>query len=742
MNYKTSDAAKEYNNGNYNFALEIYRQLGKVFGEALFEANIELCKKRISIKFEKKDLREFGSGVFCEDAKSIISPSEDLPRRHKKNESTFILNDAGIKALSENKPLWHSIKVFPGQSLIISLATSYINTNGILDKKAISLFKFLDQKGELVDFPLGKLSKSQNFNAYFKYLPSTEGEVKEFYSFKVPTGVAFIKLGLCAFNNIKSEQVFISNLSVRVKQDEAAVFEPPSPFVAEISTLGWPDYPPNGKPYVIGVMDEFTTGCFEEDVNLIQPRPDNWYALAEKYTPALFFIESAWKGNSGSWQYRVADYANKPGNEVAHICQYARQKGIPTLFWNKEDPVHHEKFMCSAKLVDHIFTTDANMRDSYVAKTDNTNVHTLPFAAQPALHKPSPLAGRKPRACFAGSWYGNRHEERGSAMQWLLRAANPFGLDIYDRNHGTGTFPFPEEYQSGIKGSLPYKQLCDEYSRYRVFLNVNSVTDSPTMFSRRVFELMACGTPVVSTYAKGIEDLFESNTVWLVNSQEEADEALHTLMTDDAEWRRRSLAGIREVFAKHTYAHRLNDIFEKLGLPTRLPTEPAIRLAAKVQTLGELKAIEQFAKEQAYAPFKIGVESPAAVLKQSSIQSEKLVLLEPGQLASWLASELNTTKAAGWLSPACHYGRDYLRDLANATLYVPQARGWAKSCDADHFACNKPALLSGAVWQVDHFIKEHLRPSLFSKLSGPELYVLDSDQFFYAADTHVAHVGV
>lgn len=742
MNYKISDAAKEYKNGNYTVALEIYRQLGKVFGESLFEANITLCKKRISIKSEIKHFPELGSSVFYEDAKSIISPSEDLPRGHQKNETPFILNDAGIKALPQNKPLWYSFEVVAGQSLVISLATSYINTNGILDKKAISLFKFLDQKGELVDYPLGKLSKSQNFNAFFKYLPSTEGKFKELHSFKVPIGIASIKLGFCTFNNIKSEQILISNLCVRIKQDDAAVFKPPSSIVAEISILGWPDYPPNGKPYVIGIMDEFTTGCFEDDVNLIQPRPDNWYALAEKYTPAFIFIESAWKGNSGSWQYRVADYANKPGNEVAHITQYARQKGIPTLFWNKEDPVHHEKFMCSAKLADHIFTTDANMRDSYVAKTGNTNVHALPFAAQPTLHKPSPLAGRKPRACFAGSWYGNRHEERGSAMQWLLRAANHFGLDIYDRNHGTGTFSFPEEYQSGIKGSLPYKQLCDEYSRYRVFLNVNSVTDSPTMFSRRVFELMACGTPVVSTYAKGIEELFESKVVWLVNSQKQADEALHALMTDDTEWRRRSLAGIREVFAKHTYAHRLNDIFAKLGLPTRLPTEPAIRLAAKVQTLEELKVIIHFAQEQTYGPFKIGVECAAALLKQTSIQSEKLVLLESGQIAKWLASELYTTKVAGWLSSASHYGRDYLRDLANATLYAPQASGWAKSSDSDHFAYNKPALLSGAVWQVDHFIKEHLTTSLTSTISDPELYVLDSDQFLYAADPHVAHKGV
>ncbi|MBB3192210.1 glycosyltransferase family protein [Halomonas cerina] len=506
-------------------------------------------------------------------------------------------------------------------------------------------------------------------------------------------------------------------------------FTPPSAAAQEISILGWPEYSPNGKPYVIGIMDEFTTGCFEQEVNLIQPRPDNWYALAEKYQPAFFFIESAWKGNYGSWQYRVADYANKPGQEVAYICQYAREKGIPTLFWNKEDPVHHDKFMCSAKLVDHIFTTDANMKGSYQAKTGNQNVHALPFAAQPALHKPAPLAGRKPRSCFAGSWYGNRHAERGQAMRWLLQAANRHGLNIYDRNHGTGIFPFPEEYQAGIKGSLPYKELCDEYSRYRVFLNVNSVTDSPTMFSRRVFELMACGTPVVSTYAKGIENLFESDAVWLVNSQEEADEAIRTLMTDDAEWRRRSLAGIREVFAKHTYAHRLNDIFVRLGIESRLPTDPTIALVAEAHSQVELEALDRFARQQRYRAFRLGIACSPGIATLAGTLSERIVLLQPGQKATWMAEQQKEHPIAGWVTPYGHYGEHYLRDLANATLYEPDAVGWAKALGQDHFAYGGQAVLAGALWQTREFLKQPIKAHPDDRLARSDLYLADSDQF-------------
>lgn len=733
-NSQVALAAAEYAKGNYSAAIEIYKRLGQQLGMDCFSANIQLCEIRLRFggaRSSKTSSLHTAKAVTQATASTRVDRLKGQEISKKSDTSHGTLIQAEVIELPQINPIWYSIPVIAGQDLVITAAVEYCNTDGATDRKAVLLLNSFNANEEKVDVPCGKMSKSGYLKAYFKYLPCTRNQQQELHSFKVPESVSEIRLGLCGFNKKESEQIFVRELSVLPKPDKSVptLFVPPSAQAAEISILGWPEYPPNGKPYVIGIMDEFTTGCFEQDVNLIQPRPDNWYALAEKYPPAFFFIESAWKGNYGSWQYRVADYANKPGQEVSHICQYAREKGIPTLFWNKEDPVHHEKFMCSAKLVDYIFTTDVNMKISYQAKTGNSNVHALPFAAQPALHKPAPLAGRKQRACFAGSWYGNRHAERGQAMRWLLQAANAYGLDIYDRNHGTGIFPFPEEYQAGIKGSLPYKELCDEYSRYRVFLNVNSVTDSPTMFSRRVFELMACGTPVVSTYAKGIEDLFESNAVWLVHSQEEADDAMRTLMTDDAEWRRRSLAGIREVFTKHTYAHRLNDIFETIRLADRMPTDPAILLVAEAYSQAEFDAIDRFAHDQSYRAFRIGVECPSGAVKPPSTLSDKLVLLQPGEKASWLARHQTSAHVAGWLSPNSHYGAHYLRDLANASLYEPSAKGWAKSASQDHFVYGEPAVLSGALWKTTEFIMHHLASNPVARVSQLDLYVVDSDQF-------------
>ncbi|QYF89898.1 glycosyltransferase [Arthrobacter sp. PAMC25284] len=494
-----------------------------------------------------------------------------------------------------------------------------------------------------------------------------------------------------------------------------------------LSVGGWPEPRIDSRPLTMAVMDEFTEGCFGHDLNLLQPRPDNWLALAKKYKPKLIFVESAWKGKGRSWQYRVGNYSVTPGSELSEMTRWGRENGVPSVFWNKEDPVHHDKFMAAAKSADHIFTTDANMIDSYKKKTGKASVHALPFAAQPALHRPKPLTGRISKAAFAGSWYGNRHAERGSAMQWLLESALGSGLDIFDRNHGTGTFPFPAEFSGSVKGGLPYLELCREYAKYRVFLNVNSVTNSPTMFSRRVFELMASGTPVISTYALGIEELFSDGAVWLVDSPSEAREALDVLLNDDEEWRRRSLAGIREVFAHHTYAHRANDIFRICGVGKQTDTSPGVLFKTKIVDDSDLQTINAFADNQSYRNFKVLAEvSPGYTPEHFS---ERISPVAPG-VANVIAldAEESGFSLMGQVSTRHHYGRHYLRDLVNASQYQPGGAGWGKSLEQDAFSYDGSGYLSGSIWRPEIF-RQNWAHSEDHLVTHDGLFFADSSEF-------------
>ncbi|WP_449431672.1 CgeB family protein [Pseudomonas putida] len=740
---KTQAAFTAFNSGEYQTALSLYQELANNIGSPFFEINIQICERRLASacktysRIENAAHETLPKDLEHADlAESPVHKKIDQPESSNHqvvlSSSPTINNNttqSGSIELSDQME-WYEILVKQGDDVTVKAGVTYLTQDGTNRRKAVMVVTAFDTHGKEMDFSCGQLAKSRHLQGYFKYVNCNLGKVANLHNFKIPTGAERVRIGLCRFNATATDRIIIDSLqlAVKPKNGTSTAFTAPSQLAAELSILGWPEHKDNGRPYAVGIMDEFTTGCFEEELNLVQPRPDNWYALAEKYPPAFFFIESAWKGNQSSWQYRVADYAMKPGQEVSQITQYARQKNIPTAFWNKEDPVHHQKFMCSAQLVDHIFTTDANMCESYRKHTGNSNVHALPFAAQPALHKPAPLAGRLARSCFAGSWYGDRHAERGQAMRWLLTAANRYGLDIYDRNHGTGAFPFPEEYQQGIKGSLPYKALCEEYSRYRVFLNVNSVIDSPTMFSRRVFELMASGTPVVSTYARGIEELFDSDAVWLVHSEDEADYAIRTLLTDEAEWRRRSLAGIREVFSRHTYKHRLDFMLEKMGLSDHIRAEPELLLIAKANSTAELQALISIAERQSYQHFHLIIETTAGLEMPSPPQCVEMV--KKGFLSSSaLQSRAEAAKAIGWMSPHADYGNNYLQDLINAMLYQPEASGWAKSLELDAFSYGCSSVLCASIWEAGVFFAQHIRSQALGTVSHDQLFCIDSDEF-------------
>ena len=232
----------------------------------------------------------------------------------------------------------------------------------------------------------------------------------------------------------------------------------------------------------------------------------------------------------------------------------------------------------------------------------NAKVNVLQFAAEEHIHSPIHSTSRKNSVCFAGSYYANRFIERRDDQLMLLRSAKDYHLEIYDRNYNPdksirSDFEFPEEFDSFVIGSLPYAQLVARYKDYKVFLNVNSIIDSKTMFSRRIFELLACGTPVISTQALGIEETFGKDIVWTVKNEIEAKKAFETLMNDPEEWRKRSLRGIRTVFNHHTYTHRANQIHKILFGTTMYKVKKCL-LLSMLDSKEELLCIEALYQSQ------------------------------------------------------------------------------------------------------------------------------------------------
>lgn len=296
----------------------------------------------------------------------------------------------------------------------------------------------------------------------------------------------------------------------------------------------------------------------------------------------FLFLESCWKGNQGAWEYAFVSPNFRHANAQALLdaIRLAKERKIPIVFWNKEDPMHFEKFLPVAKHCDIVLTTDSNLLDSYSKHLEHTRVDVLGFGADPAICNPKNRFRSQPETvCFAGAYYPEHHDERVRQMDYVLPAILKFGGAIYDRysNLQTDKYRFPEPYSSVIRPSVPFSEIVNVYKNFKVFLNVNTIIDSPTMMSRRVYELLASGTPVVSAPSRALDVQF-GDLVATGTQEEEICAAVEHLLTQEDVWEKVAHRGYREVFTKHTYRHGRDTIERSLGREAAVNLLPLISI--------------------------------------------------------------------------------------------------------------------------------------------------------------------
>ena len=320
---------------------------------------------------------------------------------------------------------------------------------------------------------------------------------------------------------------------------------------------------------VAAILDDFTAAAFRPEADLRLLTPENWQAELAAHRPDLVLVKSAWRGREGQWTGKVGN--NAP--ELAGILRWATAAGVPTAFWNKEDPVHFPTFLATARGFDHVFTTDLDCIQRYKAALGHDRVHLLPFACQPERHNPLEISARKDAMSFAGGYY-LRFPERTRDLETFVRVLPDFRpVEIFARDFGKDDpRTFPPEYAPHIVGSLPAEEIGIAYKGYRYAINLNSIKQSQTMFARRVYETLACNTLTVSNYSRGLRLTFGE----LVASSDDGPALLARLRAlaaaPDRAARLRLMA-LRKVMREHTCRDRLDFIRARV-LPDAPPDAP------------------------------------------------------------------------------------------------------------------------------------------------------------------------
>ena len=351
---------------------------------------------------------------------------------------------------------------------------------------------------------------------------------------------------------------------------------------------------------VAAILDEFSHNSFKFECDLIELPYSGWKEALDQFQPDLFVCESAWSGADSAlrpWKGRVyasENFSSENRGELLKILDYCNQRGIPTVFWNKEDPAHYEdkkhNFVDTALKFDHIFTTDADCVDRYSEDYGHRSVHVLPFAVQPRLFNPVEKQIRSDDVIFAGGWYSN-HAGRSEKMGQIFDSVRNSGrtLKIYDRFYESDdpSHEFPERFQSALNAAVAGDQMGDVYKESEIGITINTVTKSPTMFARRIFELMACNTYVISNYSEGVDAIFGSNVLYLDRDPN----GLSKLTQQELERARQE--NLELVLSQHTYRKRFEKILQVSGIPHAATVEeyPIVVRVNSVEEAGEAFSI-------------------------------------------------------------------------------------------------------------------------------------------------------
>lgn len=436
------------------------------------------------------------------------------------------------------------------------------------------------------------------------------------------------------------------------------------------------------------ILDDFSAMAFRFEWNSVVLDPAAWRQQLDGLD--FVFIESAWAGNQRLWRGKIAGN-HGPDQQLIELLGACRDKGIPSVFWNKEDPPHYDDFLPAAKLFDYVFTSDEDRIESYKQDLGHERIAVLPFAAQPAVHNPvRPRRGWHQRdVAFGGMYFAHKYPERRHQMDLLLNGVMDVskkmqtGLEIFSRQLGGSTeYQFPAPLDSRVVGSLTYPQMLSAYKAYKVFLNVNSVVDSPSMCARRIFEISAAGTPVISAPSAAIRNFFTVEEVPVAENRQEAGHLSRALVANAELNDRTAHLAQRRIWQEHTYAHRVETVLSA-ALPVQVSGSIRPNVSALIPTIRPQQVESIFrtvGSQKGVAPQLVllthGFEIAAGELEhlQSKYGLVDVVQLSADRSVSLgeclnLCVEASDGEVLTKMDDDDHYGEQYLSDQLFAMDY-------------------------------------------------------------------------
>jgi spore maturation protein CgeB len=215
------------------------------------------------------------------------------------------------------------------------------------------------------------------------------------------------------------------------------------------------------------------------------------------------------------------------------------------------------------------------IRERYARAARTRAAFTWHEAADVRLFRPLPETTKAGDLVWIGNWGDD--ERTAELHEFLLRPAQALGLAA--TVHGVR---YPDEARAALEASglryggwLPNDEVPRAFAQNRVTVHVPRrpyVEALPGVPTIRVFEALACGIPLLCSPWRDVEGLFRAGEDYLVaGSGDEMVSLLRDVLSDGALAASLSRSGRETVLARHTCAHRVDELLKILaGLGVRM----------------------------------------------------------------------------------------------------------------------------------------------------------------------------
>src|SRR5258706_4881066 len=246
-------------------------------------------------------------------------------------------------------------------------------------------------------------------------------------------------------------------------------------------------------------------------------------------------------------------------NVADRVLAAVRARGAASANWWLNDPFQFERSAGILPAYDFAFTNARYSVEAYAARGIR-NVHFLPTACEPSVHRP--LAARTP-ACdisFAGDWSAMREQ--------IVAALAGRGVDI----RIFGPWRRKLDRRSPLRSRLEHgfftpQRMAEIFAASKATLNIHTWRGRFDYgLNPRVFEAAACGVPQLVDHKRELDELFDANERASLLVYRSDEELLQQCRRKDLdELRPQAVAASASIREKHSYLARARELLRVCG---------------------------------------------------------------------------------------------------------------------------------------------------------------------------------